>query len=84
MRKTAMPSPQKGLSEDPCPHDGLSSSALCVMLNRMVEEGFAAREGDPDDRRGVSYELTASPMRKGGSNRETETAFVSVQSGRMV
>jgi DNA-binding MarR family transcriptional regulator len=41
-------------------HDGLSSSALCIMLNRMVEEGFAAREGDPDDRRNVSYELTTS------------------------
>ena len=41
-------------------HDGLSSSALCIMLNRMVEEGFAARAGDPDDRRNVSYELTAA------------------------
>ena len=28
------------------------------MLNRMVEEGFAVRTGDQDDRRNVSYELT--------------------------
>jgi DNA-binding MarR family transcriptional regulator len=50
----------KGYLKTLAVHDGLSSSALCTMLNRMVEEGLAAREGDPDDRRNVSYELTAA------------------------
>jgi DNA-binding MarR family transcriptional regulator len=47
-------SPLKSLAE----HDGLSSSAKCIMLNRLVEEGFAARADDPRDRRNVFYELT--------------------------
>jgi DNA-binding MarR family transcriptional regulator len=49
----------KGYLRTLAAHDGLSSSALCIMLNRMVEEGFAARAEDPDDRRNVFYELTA-------------------------
>ena len=48
----------KGYLRTLAAHDGLSSSALCIMLNRMVEEGLAARAEDPDDRRNVSYELT--------------------------
>ena len=49
----------KGYLKTLAAHDGLSSSALCIMLNRMVEEGFAARTEDPDDRRNVFYELTS-------------------------
>ena len=40
--------------------DGLSASAQCIMLNRLVEEGLAARSPNPKDRRGVHYALTAS------------------------
>jgi DNA-binding MarR family transcriptional regulator len=50
----------KGYLKTLATHDGLSSSALCIMLNRMVEEGFAARTEARNDRRNVSYELTAS------------------------
>jgi DNA-binding MarR family transcriptional regulator len=50
----------KGYLRTLAAHDGLSSSALCIMLNRMVDEGLAARTEDPDDRRNVSYELTAA------------------------
>lgn len=48
----------KGYLKTLAAHDGVSSSALCIMLNRMVEEGFAVRIGDQYDRRNVSYELT--------------------------
>ena len=54
----------KGYLRTLAAHDGLSSSALCIMLNRMVEEGLAARAEDPGDRRNVNYELTS-----GGSAR---------------
>ena len=57
-------------------HDGLSSSALCIMLNRMVEEGFAAREGDPDDRRNVSYELTAAGTARLNAEIERRTELI--------
>ncbi|MGA2479645.1 MAG: MarR family winged helix-turn-helix transcriptional regulator [Spirochaetia bacterium] len=50
----------KGYLRTLAAHDGLSSSALCIMLNRMVDEGLAARTEDPEDRRNVSYELTAA------------------------
>lgn len=43
-------------------HDGLSASAKCIMLNRLVEEGFAERTEDPDDRRSVFYELTEAGL----------------------
>lgn len=48
----------KGYLKTLAAYDGVSSSALCIMLNHMVEEGFAARTGDQDDRRNVAYELT--------------------------
>jgi MarR family transcriptional regulator, organic hydroperoxide resistance regulator len=48
----------KGYLRTLAAHDGLSSSALCIMLNRLVDEGLAARAEDPGDRRNVSYELT--------------------------
>jgi len=54
----------KGYLRTLAAHDGLSSSALCIMLNRMVDEGLAARTEDPDDRRNVSYELTAAGAAK--------------------
>jgi DNA-binding MarR family transcriptional regulator len=38
--------------------DGLSSSAQCIMLNRLVVEGFAHRAADERDRRRVLYGLT--------------------------
>ncbi len=57
-------------------HDGLSSSALCIMLNRLVEDGFAAREGDPDDRRNVSYELTAAGSARLNAEIERRTELV--------
>jgi DNA-binding MarR family transcriptional regulator len=43
-------------------HDGLSASAQCIMLNRLVEEGFAERTADPRDRRSVFYELNDSGL----------------------
>jgi DNA-binding MarR family transcriptional regulator len=58
----------KGYLRTLAAHDGLSSSALCIMLNHMVDEGLAARTEDPDDRRNVSYELTAA----GGARLEAE------------
>ncbi len=48
----------KGYLRTLAAHDGLSSSALCIMLNRLVEEGFAARTEDAENRRNVFYELT--------------------------
>ena len=66
----------KGYLKTLATHDGLSSSALCIMLNRMVEEGFAARSGDPDDRRNVSYELTASGTARLNAEIERRTELV--------
>jgi DNA-binding MarR family transcriptional regulator len=43
-------------------HDGLSASAQCIMLNRLVTEGFAERAGDPRDRRNMLYALTDSGL----------------------
>lgn len=39
-------------------HDGLSASAQCIMLNRLVDEGYAERTGDAQDRRSTFYALT--------------------------
>jgi DNA-binding MarR family transcriptional regulator len=50
--------PLKSLAD----HDGLSASAQCIMLNRLVAEGFAERAADPKDRRSVFYELTDSGL----------------------
>jgi len=36
----------------------LSNSSLCIMLNKMVEDGYAARELDEKDRRNMYYFLT--------------------------
>ena len=43
-------------------HDGLSASAQCIMMNRLVAEGFARRTADSTDRRVVYYELTESGL----------------------
>ena len=43
-------------------NDGLSASAQCIMLNRLVSEGFAQRANDPGDRRSVLYGLTDSGL----------------------
>lgn len=40
-------------------HDGLSTPAQCIMLNRLVGEGFATRKTDPNDRRRAMYAPTA-------------------------
>lgn len=45
-------------------HDGLSSAAQCIMLNRLVEQGFAVRGNDPSDRRRALYELSAGGRRE--------------------
>lgn len=47
-------SPLKSLAS----RDGLSPSAQCIMLDRLVEEGFARRSPDARDRRRVIYELS--------------------------
>ena len=36
----------------------VSSSSLCIMLNKMVDEGIVNREEDPKDRRNTFYSLT--------------------------
>jgi DNA-binding MarR family transcriptional regulator len=66
----------KGYLKTLAMHDGLSSSALCIMLNRMVEEGCAARSEDPDDRRNVSYELTGSGVARLNAEIERRTELV--------
>jgi len=66
----------KGYLKTLAMHDGLSSSALCIMLNRMVEEGFAARTGDQNDRRNVSYELTASGTARLNAEIERRTELI--------
>jgi DNA-binding MarR family transcriptional regulator len=43
-------------------YDGLSSSAECLMLNQLVQEGLAARSDDTQDRRNVFYELTKTGL----------------------
>lgn len=36
----------------------VSNSSLCIMLNKMSEEGLVKRETDPKDRRNTFYSLT--------------------------
>ncbi len=72
----------KGYLKTLAAHDGLSSSALCIMLNRMVEEGFAARTEDPDDRRNVSYELTAPGAARLQAEIERRTDLIHSRLGR--
>jgi DNA-binding MarR family transcriptional regulator len=38
---------------------GVSSSSLCIMMNRLEEGGTIRRHADPKDRRRVYYALTA-------------------------
>ena len=73
----------KGYLRTLAAHDGLSSSALCIMLNRMVEEGLAARAEDTDDRRNVSYELTAAGTARLEGEFERRTELVRIGLGRM-
>ncbi|MGO9412575.1 MAG: MarR family winged helix-turn-helix transcriptional regulator [Spirochaetia bacterium] len=39
-------------------YDGLTPSSQCIMLNQLVQSGLVSRNGDPEDRRNVFYELT--------------------------
>jgi DNA-binding MarR family transcriptional regulator len=66
----------KGYLKTLAAHDGLSSSALCIMLNRMVEEGLAARTEDPDDRRNVFYELTPAGAARLRAELERRTELI--------
>ena len=36
----------------------VSTSSLCIMLNKLVESGYAQRETDPNDRRNTLYSIT--------------------------
>lgn len=36
----------------------VSTSSLCVLLNRLVENGYVSREEDPRDRRNTFYGIT--------------------------
>jgi DNA-binding MarR family transcriptional regulator len=73
----------KGYLRTLAAHDGLSSSALCIMLNRMVDDGLAARTGDPDDRRNVSYELTTAGSARLEAEFERRAELVRAGLGRM-
>jgi len=73
----------KGYLKTLAAHDGLSSSALCTMLNRMVEENLAARTEDPDDRRNVSYELTTAGSARLEGELERRAELVRGGLGRM-
>jgi DNA-binding MarR family transcriptional regulator len=73
----------KGYLKTLAAHDGLSSSALCIMLNRMVEEKLAARTEDPDDRRNVSYELTPAGGDRLDAELERRAELVRGGLGRM-
>ena len=73
----------KGYLKTLAAHDGLSSSALCIMLNRMVEENLAARTEDPDDRRNVSYELTTAGSARLEGELERRAELVRGGLGRM-
>ncbi|MCY6370125.1 MarR family winged helix-turn-helix transcriptional regulator [Clostridium ganghwense] len=37
----------------------VSKSSLCIMLNKMVDEGYVERETDPKDRRNTFYSLSS-------------------------
>ncbi len=43
-------------------HDGLSTPAQCIMLNRLVKEGFATRRTDASDRRKARYAPTGAGL----------------------
>jgi DNA-binding MarR family transcriptional regulator len=73
----------KGYLKTLAMHDGLSPSALCIMLNHMVEEGLAARAGDQEDRRNVSYELTATGSTRLDAEIERRTGLVCKALDRM-
>lgn len=40
----------------------VSSSSLCIMLNKMVEEDIVIREADSKDRRNTFYSLTSKGL----------------------
>jgi len=73
----------KGYLKTLAAHDGVSSSALCVMLNRVVEEGYAVRSEDREDRRNVSYELTAAGTQRLTAEIERRTDLVCAALDRM-
>ena len=73
----------KGYLKTLASHDGLSSSALCIMLNHTVEEGLAARTEDEEDRRNVSYALTAAGSARLDAEMERRTGLISAALGRM-
>lgn len=73
----------KGYLKTLAAHDGLSSSALCIMLNHMVDDGLAARTEDPDDRRNVNYELTAAGSARLEAEFERRAELVRAGLGRM-
>jgi DNA-binding MarR family transcriptional regulator len=73
----------KGYLKTLAMHDGLSSSALCIMLNHMVSEGLAARTEDREDRRNVSYELTASGVGLLSAEIERRTGLICKALNRM-
>ncbi len=43
-------------------YHGLSTSAECLMLNQLVQEGLATRSDDTEDRRNVFYEITGAGL----------------------
>lgn len=73
----------KGYLKTLAEHDRLSSSALCIMLNRMVEDGFAARTEDTDDRRNVFYQLTPSGAARLKAELERRTDLIHASLGRL-
>lgn len=62
-------SPLKRLSESMA----VSTSSLCIMLNKLSEENLVSRETDISDRRNTLYELT-----------EQGKEVLSVERGRMI
>ena len=63
-------------------HDGLSASAQCIMLDRLVAEGFALRSPDPEDRRRVRYELSEEGRSVLRSEIERRSAILTTQLAR--
>ena len=39
-------------------HLHVSTSSLCILLNKLVEKGYVYREEDKKDRRNTLYEIT--------------------------
>lgn len=64
-------------------YDGLSASAQCIMLDRLVDEGFADRASDPDDRRRVLYELSHDGLSMLDGEIRRRTAILTGRLGRL-